>query len=154
MYEDPSPEPSRGGLIARILAAIGCAAAGVFAFLWLGERDALRVERERFQRELAARQSQAQVDVGRAVRERVNKEVAAERARHARELAGVKKSRGTALEQRFEKLGEEHERLLGSDREAGSLRDPARDDHAGHRRELRIDLSRVPGQLRPPREDP
>ncbi|NRA95138.1 MAG: hypothetical protein HRU14_02910, partial [Planctomycetes bacterium] len=114
----------------------------MFAFLWLGERDALRVERERFQRELAARQSQAQVDVGRAVRERVNKEVAAERARHARELAGVKKSRGTVIEQRLEKLGEEHDRLLGS---LGESRERS------HR--LKGDATRLAGELETARRD-
>ena len=62
MYEDPSPEPSRGGLIARVLAAIGCVAAGVFAYLWLAGQDALRVERERVERR--ARTDEPVVRVG------------------------------------------------------------------------------------------
>ncbi|MAB89875.1 MAG: hypothetical protein CMJ90_10490 [Planctomycetes bacterium] len=142
MYEDPSPEPSRGGLIARLLAAVGCVAAGVFAYLWLAEQDALRLERDRVEAETEARAVQVREDVARAVREQVNKDVAAERARHARELAALKASRGTALEQQLEKLGAEHDRLLGA---LGESRERSH--------KLKGDAMRLVGELEVARRD-
>lgn len=136
MYEDPSPEPSRSGLIARILAAVGCLAAGIFAYLWLTDRDALRVARERLEREATAHQDQTQADIERAARERVNKEVAAERARHARELAKLKASQGTALERRLEQLGKERDGLLAALSETRERSQHLKDDASRLTQEL------------------
>jgi len=102
----------------RTLAAAGCVAAGVFAYLWLDARDEARVTRERASAEAVDLRRDTRAAAKRTARVKLNQELAAERARHAREVAELETARGRVLEQSLGQLGTERDALATALREA------------------------------------
>lgn len=112
MSDDPSFDPPRGLVLARVLAVIGCAAAGAFAFLWMDADERATTEVARVE---SARDQVIATEVAKArksERDKAAREIAAERARHARDLEAARGEQGTALAKRVSSLQEERDDLM------------------------------------------